>query len=765
MEFMMKPMNRIAQRMWDTLSSFTEGWERGFEERRRRTVLAFFLIIGLFLIFPFAFFHLSKGRILRGLILLSLGIIQGATLISFRVVDRVENLCRGNVLLMGAYFLFLLVMGGSHGSRIFWMLLFPLFASFLLGKEEGFFWSALTFILCLVVFSGLASFIGTFPYEREVITRFLLAYGLITAMSYIVEAVRERYQGMMEERELRLEREVDERTRAEIALEKYRHELEKLVEERTAELREVNVRLKEEVEERRHAEEALKKSEAALQGLFQALPVGIGLVKNRVMQWHNDTMSKMLGYESEELFGKDARMIYPDDQEYERAGRAISSLGGRQKTAEVETRWVRRDGSVFDCHIRYTLMEPDSEERIVIAMAEDITAHKKAREEKKKLERQLQEAQKMEAIGTLAGGIAHDFNNLLMGIQGNASLMLLDLTPDHPHYERLKSIEQQVRSGSELTRQILGFAKAGKYEVKPVDLNKLIRDQNRMFGRTRKEIRIHEDYDEDLWTVEVDSSQIGEVLLNLYVNAWQAMPGGGDLYVSTENVILKELDVKARNLDPGRYVKISVTDTGIGMDADTIQKIFDPFFTTKEMERGTGLGLASAYGIINNHGGMIDVHSEPGKGATFEIYLPATEAKVMESEDGVAEERLRQGSGTILLVDDEEMIIEVGRPMLEALGYEVLVARGGRDALEIYEEYGHRIDMVILDMIMPGMNGGETYDRLKEINPDIRVLLSSGYSINGEAKEIIRRGCTAFIQKPFNIKDLSRKIGEVLSGQ
>ena len=230
--------------------------------------------------------------------------------------------------------------------------------------------------------------------------------------------------------------------------------------------------------------------------------------------------------------------------------------------------------------------------------------------------------------------------------------------------------------------------------------------------------------------------------------------------METENVILDEHYVKPFSIEPGRYVKISVTDTGVGMDKATREKIFEPFFTTKEMGRGTGLGLASVYGIIKNHGGFINVYSEKGHGTTFNICLPASEKEVIEGKESVG--GTLRGSETVLFVDDEDMIIEVAKEVLEQLGYKVLIARSGKEAIKIYDKDKERIDMVLLDMIMPDMSGGKTYDFLKEINPKVKVLLSSGYSINGQATEIMDRGCNGFIQKPFKMKELSQKLREVL---
>ncbi len=398
----------------------------------------------------------------------------------------------------------------------------------------------------------------------------------------------------------------------------------------------------------------------------------------------------------------------------------------------------------------------NKENKSIIVILNDVT-------ERKRMEARLRKVQKMESLGTLAGGIAHDFNNLLMGILGNASLLLLDKDCNHLHYERLRNIEKYVQSGSDLTRQLLDFARGGKYQVKPANLNHLVKNSSEMFGRTKKEVTIHSKYQKDIWTVEVDQGQIEQTLLNLYVNAWQAMPGGGEMYLKTENVVLDKYYVEPYGVEPGNYVKLSITDTGIGMDEKTQQRIFDPFFTTKEMGRGTGLGLASAYGIIRNHGGILNVSSEKGEGTTFDIYLPASKKEVIK--ENKFDEKFLEGTETILLVDDEDMIIDVARQMLTRLGYKVLTARSGREAIKIITEknrLGSSPDLVILDMIMPDICGGETFDRIKAINPDIKVLLSSGYSINSQARAILERGCDGFIQKPFNIKQLSQRSREIL---
>jgi two-component system, cell cycle sensor histidine kinase and response regulator CckA len=379
----------------------------------------------------------------------------------------------------------------------------------------------------------------------------------------------------------------------------------------------------------------------------------------------------------------------------------------------------------------------------------------------KRLQSQLIHAEKMEAIGALAGGIAHDFNNLLMSIQGYTSLLLLDNSLDSSSYTRLKGIEEHVRSGADLTRQLLGYAQGGKFQVRSINLNEVVEKTSAMFGRTKKEIAIHTDFQEDPWIVEADRGEIERVLLNLFVNAWQAMPGGGDLYLMTKNVTLDKNYTRPYGLGAGRYVMVSTTDTGTGMDEKTRDRVFEPFFTTREMGRGTGLGLASAYGIVKGHGGIISVYSEKGKGSTFDIYLPASRKK-KSVEEKTSHDKPLTGSEMIFLIDDEPSILDIGKQILELLGYRVLTAASGAEAIEVFLQHLNEIDIVVLDMIMPQMGGGETFDVLKSLDPDVRVILSSGYSMTGEADEIVERGCCGFIQKPFTPVELSKKIREVL---
>ncbi len=397
----------------------------------------------------------------------------------------------------------------------------------------------------------------------------------------------------------------------------------------------------------------------------------------------------------------------------------------------------------------------------VYGVARDVT-------ERFRLEAQLRQAQKMEAIGTLAGGIAHDFNNILMGIQGYSSLVKSGFSSESDVYKRLANIDEYVHSGAEMASQLLGFSQKSCHKPATcMNLNFLLKMSAKMFGRTRKDIVIYQELEKSLWRTEVDEVQLKQVLMNLFVNAWQAMPGGGKITVKSENVVIDCSGIKTIGLEqPGDYIKVSVADTGIGMDKDTLSRIFDPFFTTKARGQGTGLGLSTAFGIIKGHKGCFEVESLPGKGSVFMFYLPAAKKEVFcDQTVPVARKdaRVIEGKGRVLLVDDEKGVIEVCREMLETLGYEVLVAQNGDQAVSMVQNDTSGIDLMILDMVMPGMDGPRTYEAVRRMNADIRVLVCSGYAKKEDIQQMIAKGCDDFILKPFDVVKLSQKLESVFN--
>ena len=517
----------------------------------------------------------------------------------------------------------------------------------------------------------------------------------------------------------------------------------------------MTVKLMEASSKRGQAEEALRESEEKHRTILETIEDGyyeIDLGGN--FTFFNDSMCKISGYSRDELMGMNNRQ-YTDEVYAKKIYQTFNKVYTTGNPDEgFDWPVIRKDGMKATIEASISLRRDTEGKPIGFrGIARDIS-------EKLSLEAQLQHAKRMESIGTLAGGIAHNFNNLLMGIQGNASMVLLDIDSRNPRQKNLKNIERLVENGAKLTAQLIGYAREGSYEVKPISLNQLVKETSDTFGMTKKEILIHQELSEKLYSIKADQGQIEQVLLNLYVNAADAMPEGGDLFLKTINITDKDITGKPYEVQPGNYVMLIVRDTGGGMDKETRERIFEPFFTTKGLASGTGLGMASAYGIIKGHGGYIDVDSEKGKGTTFSIYLPATEEMI--EQKNVLSDELVKGKGTVLLVDDEEMVLEVGKELLDHLGYEVLLAENGREALELYKKNQDKIDLVLLDMVMPVMGGGEAFDRMKKINTNVKVILSSGYSLEGEAKEILKRGCDAFIQKPFKMEQLSQKLREIL---
>jgi PAS domain S-box-containing protein len=504
---------------------------------------------------------------------------------------------------------------------------------------------------------------------------------------------------------------------------------------------------------RRRAEKALNESEKQYRLLFDNANDAIYIAQDEQIKFPNPKALEIMGYKGEttpkiSFF----EHIHPDDRDAARDFYRRTIKGADSQAGTLTFRVVNRVGREYTVQLNAVKILWQGRPAALNFMR-DIT-------EQVYLESSLRQAQKLESLGTLAGGIAHDFNNLLVGVQGRTSLMLMDLEAGDPFYDHLKSVEDYVRSAINLTQQLLGFARGGKYEIKPTDMNKVLAQSAELFGRTKKEVVIRTQFDPELRAVEVDRGQIRQVLLNLFVNAWQAMPGGGELFLRTENVDIKSGDSPSGALPPGSYVKVAVTDTGVGIEESTKSRLFEPFFTTKEMGYGTGLGLASSYGIIKNHGGLLMVSSKVGQGSTFSFFLPATQKRVEHTQ--TVPKELVKGSGYVLLIDDERIVLDVGEQILKRLGYQVYSAPSGPDAIDIYRRESARIDLVILDLIMPGMGGDDIFERLKEINPQVKVILSSGYSVDGKATELLERGCNAFIQKPFSLDELSSKIRTVL---
>ncbi|MFH0784926.1 MAG: response regulator [Pseudomonadota bacterium] len=400
----------------------------------------------------------------------------------------------------------------------------------------------------------------------------------------------------------------------------------------------------------------------------------------------------------------------------------------------------------------------------LLALESEIRQRRQAEKEMEKLQQQLLHAQKMEAIGTLAGGVAHDFNNLLQGVQGYTELLLLKAGGQNTR--ELQEILRAAKRGGELTRQLLTFSRKVKSNLVPVDLNQVISGLRDLLERTiPKMIKVTLHLKSNLDFVNADASQIEQVLMNLAVNARDAMPDGGHLTIGTEDIVMDvRYNTVLPEMVPGPYVLLAVSDTGQGMDQETQNRIFDPFFTTKAIGKGTGLGLAIVYGIVKNHKGHIVCYSEPAKGTTFKIYLPAIQ-HLQTAILGEAAEELPRGTETILLVDDESFIRDIGRQILTEFGYTVLSATDGESALEIYEREKEKIALIILDIIMPGMGGEQCLKKMVERHSPVKVIIASGYSASSLLGNIVGSGAADFIDKPYDVGKMLRTIRRVLDGE
>jgi signal transduction histidine kinase/CheY-like chemotaxis protein len=433
---------------------------------------------------------------------------------------------------------------------------------------------------------------------------------------------------------------------------------------------------------------------------------------------------------------------------------------------QFERTYRRKDGTTFPVLIEDRFLR-DAEGRIIgiRSTIQDITDRKRAEEEVKTLEEQLRQSQKIEAIGQLAGGVAHDFNNLLTVIKGYSQLSLLDLKENTPLWENIQEIQKATQRATDLTRQLLAFSRRQILDPKVLDLNSLLRDTEKMLRRMiGEDIELITLFSEDLGRVKIDPGQLEQVIFNLAVNARDAMPSGGKLTIETANAELDEEYAHTHiGVIPDHYVRLSVSDTGVGMSREVQEKAFDPFFTTKDKGKGTGLGLSTAYGIVKQSKGNIWAYSEPGHGTTFKIYLPRIEGELDTLRGRDDPDSFPKGNETVLLVEDEPPVRDLAIRLLKQQGYRVLEAANAEEALRVAQENDEeKIHLLLTDVVLPRMGGKDLADQVKVLRPDIKVLYTSGYTDDAIVHHGVLNPDTHFLQKPFSLKTLSQKIREVL---
>lgn len=599
---------------------------------------------------------------------------------------------------------------------------------------------------------------------------FLLAISMYSLRFYkkIMELIKLKFENldlieklaaektMIEKMNKSLKAEISERMQTEDILADHKKNLEKIISERTMELQETNTELKNEIAEKKRAEKALRKSEEKYRLLVENANDAICIFQDGRIKFHNRYTEIMLDYSPEELAGMGYFNLFHPDEEKKMKKIHRQIKHGIQIPSGFALRLVRKGGETLWTQLNGIFISWEGRPAL-LAIFRDITRQRR-------LEQHLIQSQKMEAIGSLAGGVAHDLNNILGGIEGNVSLLLKQTPENTPAFQRLSDMETYIKSGSRLTRQLLGMARPGESEIKPEDIAAIVDGTAQIFSRAHKNIRIITEYDAKNARADVDAGQIEQVFLNLMVNAGHAMPDGGSIYLHTKKTDLDETDASAFGITPGKYIRISVTDTGTGIKEEVLPKIFEPFFTTRAKEEGTGLGLYSAYRVIRENGGHITVYSKPENGTTFNIYLPTSKNQSEDRKNRTAQkpDKILTGSETILLVEDEPDILDIGTEMIEALGYTVVAASSGNQAVSEFKADPGKIDMVILDLMLPDKKGEEVFAEIKAVLPGVRVLLVSGFAKNGKASELLAAGCRGFIQKPYNLSQLSSAIREIL---
>jgi PAS domain S-box-containing protein len=713
---------------------------------RKLTLLSVVVGIAVGFLVPFGLLALAQQHAFIALLDFASALFLSGALLYARKTGRIRGLVYAGIGLAVAHLSYLFLSGGVARTGFLWYYTFPLTACYLLGSRRGTAVSlaALAFILLNPLLAPLSGRFAAYP--PDFLARYAASYLVVILFSASFEKSRASAHRRISRQNAALQATLAQLEQSRSELQRASDELERRVEERTAELTSANARLQE-------TDEALRLTQFAVD---RGRDAAFWITPDGRFFYVNQAACQALGYTREELLGMTVHDIGP--QFLPETWHAHWEEVRRQGALTFESPHRRKDGSLFPTEIVANWVRFGGRE-FLCAFARDIS-------ERKQAEERLRQGQKMDAIGQLAGGVAHDFNNMLGGISGAAELLLLQLPVDAPQRKYARTILEAAGHAADLTGKLLAFSRKGRVVSSTLDLHAPIRAAIALLERSiDRRIRIETDFASAALRVVGDAALLQSMFLNLALNARDAMPEGGTLRFASGTMVLDAAACGrlAPAVAPGDYHFVEVSDTGHGMTSEVQRQIFEPFFTTKGVGKGTGLGLAAVYGTVREHQGVITVESRPGAGTRFRIHLPA--AAEGQADAAVAGERVVRGGGRILVVDDEALIRELARESLELLGYEVLTAANGSQAIETFRRAPEAVALVILDMVMPELNGRDTFLRLREIDPAVRVLFSSGYAREEKMSDLLALGAMGFVQKPYRIADLSVAVARALGSE
>jgi len=736
---------------------------------RKIIMINIMTIIALIILIPLGIVDLIQGSSTIGFFVLIVAAVLIFNQLRLRKSRNYIYTIYCGIFIIAAYFFYALVTGGVNNTGYLWYFTFPLFTLFLLGTKRG---SVATLILLLL--SVLFFAIDTIPpflttYTTDFKIRFVVSFLVVFTYSYLFEALREKARLRLSLRNTELTEIVIELEEKEDELRKAQDQLEERVEERTAEIVKANQELQAEINERRRAEDALGESEEKYRTILESIEDGyfdVDIAGN--FTFFNDALCKIFGLTEEELIGKNFQEFA--DQETNKKGyktfNKIYTTGKPVKGFDWEIK--RKDGS--NSYIEASVyLRKDSEGQPIgfQGVIRDITEKKLTEEEKKKLEEQLQRAQKMEAIGALAGGVAHDLNNILSGLVSYPELLLIDLPEESPLRKPFVTIQRSGQKAAAIVQDLLTLARRAVMATEVTNLNQIVASYLRSPELERlKEfhpnVTITSDLEIHLLNIMGSPVHLSKTVMNLVTNAAEAMPKGGTIFIATHN---KYIDSPIRGYDDikeGDYAILTVSDTGIGISSEDIQRIFEPFYTKKVMGRsGTGLGMAVVWGTVKDHKGHIDIQSTPGQGTTITLYFPVTRKEIRGQEEALPIEEYMGKGASIVVVDDVEEQREIASRILKKLGYAVTAVASGEEAVEYMKN--NSADLLVLDMIMdPGIDGLTTYRKILELHPAQKAIIASGFSETERVKEVQRLGAGTYVKKPYTMEKIGLAVKEEL---